>query len=111
MGSADSSAAILSKPRRFKMRQTAAGETPVSAAIYPPSGAMAHGFDCATIGEGVGRFRLRGRDDMSCSLATSSAVKRVYDLCVVLGQTPAASAAAFGVCPLSIDRTSRTRLN
>ena len=46
-----------------------------------------------------------GRDERSCKPSTPSARKRATHLRAVRGQTPAARAAASGVCPLTTCRT------
>ena len=57
------------------------------------------------------RRRLRaercGRDERSFNPSTPSALNRACHLRAVRGQTPAARAAASGVCPLSICRTNK----
>jgi hypothetical protein len=64
---------------------------------------------CVTTASGVGRLSLCGRDDRSCRPATPSALKRFHHLRAVRGQTPVARAAASGVCPLSIWRSTVRR--
>ena len=96
------SAAIPVEPRRGDAT-TVAAETPVSAAIARRSNAAARKASiCAAIGAGVGRLSLCGRDERPCNPAKPSALKRSTICASVRGQTPAARAAASGVCPLSI---------
>ena len=89
------------RPSRLRMRLTVAGETPASAAIcLPVQRWRRRASTCATTAAGVGRRRRCGREERSFSPARPSASKRATHLRTVRGQTPAARAAAFGVCPL-----------
>ncbi len=58
---------------------------------------------------GVGRCSRWGRDERSCNPANPSRRYRSTHLRTLRGQTPAASATASGVCPLSTCRTIRSR--
>ena len=57
----------------------------------------------------VGSRSRCGRDERSCKPSTPSARKRASHLRAVRGQTPAARAAASGVCPLTMCRTKSSR--
>ena len=99
------------RPRRLRMRLTVAGETPTSAAICLPVKRWRRRADhLLDNGRGVGCRSRCGRDERSSNPARPSALKRATHLRTVRGQTPAARAAASGVCPLStIARTMRSR--
>src|SRR5262249_40848334 len=58
---------------------------------------------------GVGRCSRCGLDERSCNPANPSRRYRSTHFRTVRGQTPAASATASGVCPLSTCRTIRSR--
>ena len=63
----------------------------------------------STMATYVGRYRRCGREERSLRPSTPSALKRATHLRTVRGQTPAARAAASGVCPLSTPFTTRSR--
>ena len=63
----------------------------------------------ATTAAGVGRCSRRGREERSLRPSRPCTAKRASHLRTVRGQTPAARAAAFGVCPLRTSCTTRSR--
>ena len=91
------------RPRRLRMRLTVAGETPASAAICLPVQRWRRSAStCSTIAGGVGLSQaMRPRGAIRQARPAPSASKRATHLRTVRGQTPAARAAASGVCPLN----------
>lgn len=105
-----SSAAMRLRPRRLRTRLTVAGDTLSSAAIRLPVKRCRRSASIrSTTAIGVGRCKRCGREERSCNPAMPSASKRATHLRAVRGQTPAARAAASGVCPLRTARARRSR--
>src|SRR5690606_22654148 len=98
------------RPRRLRTRLTVAGDTLSSAAICLPVQRCRRSASIRSITAiAVGRCKRCGRDERSFSPAMPSASSRATHLRAVRGQTPAARAAASGVCPLSTARARRSR--
>src|SRR5580704_16416483 len=109
-GSAGSRALSLFSPRRFSTRLTVAGETPTVVAISLPGMRWRRRLAMrSTTSGGVGWRSRWGRELRSCNPARPSCWKRSAHLRPVRGQTPTASLAASGVCPLTIILASRSR--
>src|SRR5215218_4548809 len=82
------------------MRLTVAGETPtVLAMCWPERRCRRKATTWSTMVGLVAARSRRGREERSTSPARPSAWNRATHLRAVRGQTPAARAAACGVCP------------
>ena len=96
--------------RTHALQQKRRRETPTCMAICLPVQRCRRSRSIsATTAAGVGKRIRCGRDERSCKPANPSRRYRSTHFRAVRRQTPAASATAFGVCPLSTCRTIRSR--
>jgi hypothetical protein len=92
----------LVQSKATQNRLTVAGETPVSVAICLPVQRWRRSRPISsTTTRGVGCRSRCGREERSCNPSNPSQRYRSTHFRTVRGQTPAASATASGVCPLS----------